>query len=81
MDVKVETVRRESISIFEEVIADHKDSSKPIGNAEPVVKCVALAMKMFLTLNETPKHHLFDLMLRFYDPSDFGESEQEYIIY
>lgn len=77
VDVKVETVRRESMSIFEEVVADSKDSSKHIGNAEPIVRCVTLALKMFLTLNIKPKHQLFDLMLRFYDPADVIATEDE----
>lgn len=70
-------VRRESMSIFEEVVADSTNSRKPIGNAEPIVKCVALAMKMFLTLNVKPKHQLIELMLQFYDPADFGATEDE----
>lgn len=65
------------MSIFEEVIGDTQESSKPIGNAEPVVKCVALALKMFLTL-KTSNHQLFDLMSRFYDSSADGASEEEY---
>lgn len=64
------------MSIFEEVIADTRDSSKTVGHAEPVVKCVALALKMFLTLNHKSKHPLFDLMLRFYDPIDGATADE-----
>lgn len=61
------------MSIFEEV-SDSMDSARPIGNAEPIVKCVTLALKMFLTLN-VRQHPLFDQIRQYYEPVLGAEDE------